>query len=598
MLAGSQLLIVVDATIVTVALGSISADLGLGAAELHWILTAYLLTFGGFLLLGGRLADRVGRRRTFVIGMGGFGVGSLVAGLATAAFPLFAGRALQGLSAALLAPAALSLLMTVFPPGRDRDRALAVWGGVSAAGTAIGLILGGVLTQLLSWEWIFLVTLPITAIVVPAAGRLLPAGGADRTGRFDLAGAVLVTLGLGGVVYSLVQSAATGWTARYTWLVALVAVVLLAAFALLQARPGSLLPVRLLRDRTLLAGNGLGFVLCVAIYALFYFVSLFLGTVLGHGPVATGLAFLPMAVAVAAGSAAGGWALSRIGARAVLIVAFTSVALALALLARITPAAGYLDVVLPGSLLAGGGLGLAFVALVDAAVGVADPADSGIAAALFNAVQQVGGAVGLAVLTAVGTAVTTSARVGPDSPPGAALTRGWSVGFLVAAGITASGVVIALAVRRGSRPAPASPRVPGPGPGVIPDPRRPRRADAGSMSIVPASTRVPVVPVLATAVGAQLADDVLFLVPPLGLLGPLAGVSAIVLTAVAARMLARHRTGAAAARTGLAVGGASALIGLVIGGLGLVTVLLAGLTVLAGVAGASGVDALRTRRLP
>ncbi|WP_232667076.1 MFS transporter [Pseudonocardia sp. TRM90224] len=437
-LSGSQLLIVLDATIVNVALTSISTDLDLDPGDLQWVLTGYLLTFGGFLLLGGRLADRIGRRRMYVAGATGFGIGSLVAGLAESAAPLLVGRSLQGLAAAMLAPAALSLLMTVFPPGPDRDRALAVWGGVSAAGTAIGLMLGGLLTQALSWEWVFWINVPITAAAALAAPRLLPAGRVPPSGRFDLAGAVLVTLGLVALVFALVRFADAGWTSITAWSAAAAALLMLTAFALLQVRrTDPLLPTTLLRNRVLVTGNALGFIVSVAIYGLFYLLSLFLGGMLGYGPIAIGLAFLPMALAIALGSAAAARLLPRAGHRVLLFTSFALVTAALASLARVAPDSTYAGVVLPGLLLAGLGLGVAFVALTDVAVGSTDPSDSGVAAALFNAVQQVGGAVGLAVISAV---LTTAA---------ATPTAGWSAGFVVAAAVTAAGLALIPTLRSG-----------------------------------------------------------------------------------------------------------------------------------------------------
>lgn len=452
-LTGSQLLIVLDATIVNVALTAIRNDLGLATADLQWVITAYVLAFGGFLLLGGRLGDRFGRRRMFIAGTTGFGLGSLLCAMAWSVPALLAGRTLQGLAAAIMAPAALSLLMTVFPPGRDRDRALAVWGGVSAGGTALGLILGGLLTQTLSWEWVFWVNVPITAIAVACAATVLPESPVGHAARFDVAGAVLATAGLGCLGYGLVQVAEAGWTS----VPALVAAVaLLLAFARLQAiRPHALIPERLIRNRNVLGGNIVGLVLGAAIYALFYFMSIFVGTTLGYGPIATGTAFLPMTIAIAVASAAAGRLLGRTGPFPLLVTSALLTTVALASLSLITPDSTYLGRLLPAFVLAGLGLGLAFVALTAAAVGSAPAKDSGVAAALFNAGQQIGGAMGLAVLTAVSTAHTR--RLVPDG--GAvtpeAITQGWSVGFLVAAGIMLGSLLVIVTMIR--RPSPSSP---------------------------------------------------------------------------------------------------------------------------------------------
>jgi EmrB/QacA subfamily drug resistance transporter len=453
-LAGSQLLIVLDATIVNVALTDIRQDLGLAPTDLHWVITGYVLTFGGFLLLGGRLADHIGRRRMFMAGSVVFGLGSVLAALAESAVPLFVGRGLQGLAAAVLAPSALALLMTVFPPGRDRNRALGVWGGVSASGTALGLILGGVLTQLLSWEWVFWVNVPIVAVAVLCARLVLPESRAERSARFDVAGAVLVTGGLAGLVYGLVHAAEVGWGAPQALLVLVVSAVLLLAFARLQAvRTHALVPTRLLRDPTVLGGDLVGLILGAAIYGLFYVLSLFLGGTLGYGAIAVGAAFLPMAAAIAVASAIAGRVLGRVGARRLLIASALLTAAALGSLVRIAPESTYVAVVLPAFVLAGLGLGLAFVALTTAAVGSAPASDSGIAAALFTTGQQVGGAVGLAVLTAVATTRTSNA-LAAGVPEAEAVTMGWSLSFVVCVGLVLAGLLITLTM---IRPAPSQP---------------------------------------------------------------------------------------------------------------------------------------------
>jgi len=456
-LAGSQLLIVLDATIVNVALTDMQDDLDLAPTALHWVVTGYVLAFGGFLLLGGRLADRVGRRRMFIVGATVFGTGSLLAGLAETAVVLFGGRVIQGLAAAVLAPAALSLLMAVFPPGRDRTLALGVWGGVSASGTALGLILGGVLTEALSWEWVFWVNVPIAAIAVAGARVVLPDSPPEQTERFDLAGGVLATAGLAGLVYGLVQAAESGWTSVPALLVLVMSVLALLAFARVQAvRPHALVPLRLIRNPTVLGGNLVGLILGAAIYALFYFLSLFMGGTLGYGPVAVGLAFLPMTAAIAVASTAAGKLLARTGARSLLVASALLVTAALASLSRIAPDSTYLSTLLPAFVLAGCGLGLAFVALTTAAVGSATPGDSGVAAALFNAGQQVGGAIGLAVLTAVSTARTASLTPEDAGPSRSAITQGWSLGFLVSAGIMSAGLLITLVMIKDRSPNPVT----------------------------------------------------------------------------------------------------------------------------------------------
>lgn len=391
----------------------------------------------------------MGRRRVFIGGATVFGLGSLVAALSGSAAVLITGRALQGLGAAALAPASLALLMVVFVPGRDRDRALAVWGGVSASGTAVGLILGGVLTKFLTWPWVFWVTVPVAAVAVVSAGLVLPESRAACSERFDAAGALLVTAGLGGLVLGLVQSAEYGWTAPGALPVLFVAAGLLLAFGRLQVRrPHALVPTRLLRDPAMLGGNVTGLILGAVIWAMFYFLSLFMGGTLGYGPVMVGLAFLPMAAAIAAASALAGLVMRRTGPRPLLIFSTLLTTVALASLTRIAPDSTYPGALLPAFLLAGLGLGIAFVALATVAVGSAPAQDRGVAAALFNAGQQIGGAIGLAVLTAVSMARTRSPTVPGAEPAPDAITQGWSLGFVTATGLMLVGLLVIFATVR------------------------------------------------------------------------------------------------------------------------------------------------------
>lgn len=435
-LAGSELLIVLDATIVNVALSDIEADLGVGSADLQWVVTAYVLAFGGFLLLGGRLADSFGRRRMFIAAACVFAVGSLLAGLAESMPALIAGRALQGLAAAGLAPSALSLVMVVFAEGRQRDRALAIWGGVAASGTAVGLLLGGVLTEALSWHWVFWVNVPVAAGAALCARTVLPANTNTHGKGFDLAGAVLGTGGVTVLVYALVRSPEVGWVAGPTLSMLLLAVGLLVAFGWLQrVRTEALVPTRVLRDRSVLGADLVGLACGAAVYALFYFLSLFLGGPLGYSALQTGLAFLPLAVALAAAAQLAGTMLGRIAPRALILTGTLVIAAGLALLGGIDPDTSYPATVLPALVCVGLGMGLAFVALTSAAVGSVAEQDSGIASGLFTAAQQIGGALGLALLTAVSTARTHSLTGHGPNPSSQAVAAGWSLGFLVAAGV-------------------------------------------------------------------------------------------------------------------------------------------------------------------
>lgn len=452
-LAGSELLIVLDATIVNVALSDIEADLGVGSADLQWVVTAYVLAFGGFLLLGGRLADRLGRRRMFIAAAGAFAVGSLLAGLAESMPALITGRALQGLAAAMLAPSALSLVMVVFAEGRQRDRALAIWGGVAASGTAVGLLLGGVLTQALSWHWVFWVNVPVAAAAALCARTVLPADTITHGKGFDLVGAVLGTGGVTALVYALVRSPEVGWAARPTLSMLLLAVGLLVAFGWLQhVRTDALVPTRVLRDRCVLGADLVGLACGAAVYALFYFLSLFLGGPLGYSPLQTGLAFLPLAVALAAAAQLAGTMLGRIAPRALILTGTLVIAAGLALLGGIDPDTSYPATLLPALVCVGLGMGLAFVALTSAAVGSVAEQDSGIASGLFTAAQQIGGALGLALLTAVSTARTHSLTGHGPNPSPHAVAAGWSLGFLVAAGVMVlAAVITATMINAGTR---------------------------------------------------------------------------------------------------------------------------------------------------
>lgn len=445
-LAASELLIVVDATIVNVALPAIQADLSLRSADLQWVVSAYTLAFGGFLLLGGRLADRLGRRRMFIAGASVFALGSLLAGLAQSPAPLIAGRALQGLASAVLAPSGLSLMMVVFAEGRQRDRALGVWAGVAASGAAVGLLLGGVLTQVLSWQWVFWVTVPVAAAAALCARVVLPESTVTRGTRFDLAGAVLSTGGLTALIYALVRAPELGWLSVPTLSMLLPAAGMLVIFARLQhVRVYALVPMRVLRDRSVLGADLVGLAYGVAIYALFFFVSLFLGGPLGYTPLQVGLAFLPIAVAILGGAQLAGKLLGQAGPKPLVLTGTLVTAGGLLILARIHPETGYLATLLPGLAGAGFGMGLAFVALTSAAVGNVAERDSGVASGLFKAGHQIGGALGLAVFTAISTARTQS-LTGPGAEPAPdAVTAGWSLSFLLAAGVMLLAAVVTTA---------------------------------------------------------------------------------------------------------------------------------------------------------
>ncbi|MEU2348870.1 DHA2 family efflux MFS transporter permease subunit [Modestobacter sp. NPDC049651] len=453
-LALSQLMVVLDLSIVNVALPDIQVELDVRSqGDLSWIVTGYTLTFGGFLLLGGKLADRIGRRRVFLGGALLFALASLVGGLAGSLGMLVGARLVQGLGAAFMAPAALSLLTVVFPEGRERNRALGLWAAITAGGAAIGLILGGVLTEYASWRWVLFVNIPIAAVAMAGALRFVPESRDDRARGFDVPGALLATGGLVALVFALVKANDYGWDSTRTIGALVLAVVLLAAFWVLQRRlTHPLLDLRLFRSRSLLGADLGALFVGAGLFAVFFFLILWMQQVHGWSPLRSGFAYLPMTIVIAIGAGVASQLLGRTGPRPLLVVGPALAAAGMLLLAlRLEPDSSYATVVLPSLLVLAFGMGLTFVALTSSAVAGVPPEQAGVASALLNAGQQVGGALGLAILTAVSTARTDA--VAPPGPPVtpahvAALVDGWAWGFVVAAGfLAAAGAVAGSLVR-------------------------------------------------------------------------------------------------------------------------------------------------------
>lgn len=444
-LALAQLMVVLDTTIVNVALPSIQRSLHFSSeADLQWVVNAYILTFGGFLLLGGRVADRYGRRLVFVSGVVLFAVASLACGLANSSALLVASRAVQGLGAAFMAPAALSLLTVIFSEGEERNRALGVWAAIAGAGGAVGLLAGGVLTTQLSWRWVFFVNLPIAAFAAIASYRLIGESRDPVAGGFDVPGAVTVTAGLGALVFALVRANVWGWGSTKTILILGAAAVLLATFVLLQLREQHpLVPPRLFRNRTLV-GADVGMLIAGAgLFGVFFFLTLYMQDVLHYSALKTGVAYLPLTVMIVIGAGVGSRILGRVGARPIVVTGFVLAAAGLALLARVSPTTGYLDF-LPSLLLIGAGMGLSLVAITSSAVAGVPQEDTGVASALLNAVQQMGGSLGLAVLTAVATARLDAVRPRHPTPAtlAAANTSSWAYAFVVAALLLVGAAII------------------------------------------------------------------------------------------------------------------------------------------------------------
>jgi EmrB/QacA subfamily drug resistance transporter len=451
----SQLMVVLDATIVNVALPDIASSLKVRSdADLQWVVTAYTLTFGGFLLLGGKLADRVGRRQIFMAGAGLFAVASFLGGIAGSLGLLIAARGLQGIGGALMSPAALSLLTVVYAEGKERDKALGIWATITAGGAALGLILGGLLTQYGSWRWVLFVNVPVAVLAVVGARRFVPESRDEEAKGFDVPGAVLVTGGLMALVFALVKGNAYGWQSGRTILMLVLAAVLIGLFVRVQLQASTpLVPFRLFKSQTLLGADIGAIFVGAGIFAMFFFLILWMQVVNGWSPVKSGLAFLPMPVLIGVSASISSQLLGRIGPRPLLSVGPAVAAVGMFTLGlRLEPHSTYLGVVLPSLALVALGMGSTFVALTSSAVAGVPHEDAGIASALLNAGQQVGGALGLAILTAVSTTRTTHLLAGGGGQDQAVATKalvdGWSMGFLVGAGfLVVSGLVMVSLVR-------------------------------------------------------------------------------------------------------------------------------------------------------
>jgi EmrB/QacA subfamily drug resistance transporter len=424
----------VDVTIVNVALPSIRDDLGFTVQQLQWVPSGYLLTYGGFMLLGGRAADLLGRRRVLLAGIVLFGVASLVGGFADTATVLVGARLVQGLGAALTLPAALSILTTTYAEGPDRQAALGVWGGVGGLASAVGVLLGGALTEGPGWRWVMFINPVVVLLLVPAVLRLVPD---DRRravrGSFDLLGSLLGTAGLLVLVYALVEAPDDGWGSATTIGGLVAAVALLVAFVLNERRVRQpLMPLSIFKVRGLAAADLTQLLAFAGFLAMFFFVTLYLQTVLGYSPVETGLAYLPVCVGAGLGAGLGSQLIARTGTRPLTVGGALVGAVGVALLSRVPVDGSYVADLLPGLVIMSVGLGSVFVSVASAAnAGV--PADrAGLAAALLNTAQQLGGALGLAVLSAVATSRTDGLLADGATAP-TALTSGFERGLLAGA---------------------------------------------------------------------------------------------------------------------------------------------------------------------
>ncbi|MFD7655750.1 MFS transporter [Actinosynnema sp. NPDC059797] len=448
-LSAAMLMTVLDGSIVTVAMPAIQHDLGFSPAGLSWTVNAYLIPFGGLLLLAGRLGDLVGRKALFLAGNAVFTAASLLAGLATGPGVLVAARFLQGVGSALASAVVLGILVTLFTDPAERARAIGVFSFTGAAGASLGQVLGGVLTDALSWHWIFFINLPIGAATIALAVRLLPGGrGPGLRAGADVLGAALVTAGLVLGIYTVVKVEEHAWLSAHTLGLGLVSVALLAGFVVRQSRAATpLMPLRVLRSRNVVGANLVQALALSAMFAFQVVVALFMQRVLGYGALATGLAMLPAAVAIGGVSLFASARLSRrFGARAVLLTGLLMLLAAMLVLRAVPVDADYVTDLLPVMLLIAGG-GLVLPALASLGMADAAPGEEGLVSGLFNTTQQIGMATGVAVLSTLAAARTGEVRAGGAAEP-VALTAGYQVAFTTSAGLLAAGFLVALLVLR------------------------------------------------------------------------------------------------------------------------------------------------------
>jgi EmrB/QacA subfamily drug resistance transporter len=446
LLCGVLFLDGLDVSMVGVALPSIQADLGLTTSQLQWVISAYVLGLGGVLLLGGRAADLLGRRRVFMFGLVVFGLASLAGGLANSEGMLIAARAVQGLGAAILSPAALSIVTTTFEEGSERNRALGIWGAVAGSGGAAGVLLGGVLTDSLGWEWVFFVNTPIALAAAFIAPRLIDESSADaRIRHFDAAGAITVTAGLSLLVYAMVDATNAGWGSTQTIVLLAVSVALLVSFVVIELRSRApLVPFRVFRLPNIAGANVSGLLIGASLFSMFFFISLYMQQVLGYSPLKSGLSYLPLAFTIIISAGVASQLVSRFGFKPILISGMAFIAIGLLMFSRVPVDGSYAADVLPASIVAAIGLGFSFVPVTIAATAGVQGREAGLASGLVNTFRQVGGSIGLALLATVATQRTDA--VAGSVSHAAALTAGFERAFLVGAVFGAIGALISLTV--------------------------------------------------------------------------------------------------------------------------------------------------------
>jgi EmrB/QacA subfamily drug resistance transporter len=450
LVAAAQFMVIMDTSIIGVALPKMQGDLGFTAEGLSWVFNAYVVAFGGLLLLGGRLSDLFGARRVFTTGWVVLAVGSLTAGFAGNVTVELVGRAVQGAGSALIAPAALTLLFTIFgATPRELTKALALYGAAAPAGGTAGVFLGGVLTEYASWPWVFFINVPLAVVIITLTRSVMPAG-MTRRGSLDIAGAVTVTAGLAALVFAIVRAPEAGWTSPATLLSGLGGLALLGVFVALQARLREpLMRLGIFRAPNLAAANAAQFFLGAAWIPMFFFVNLYLQQVLGLGAFASGAALLPLTITIMVGMlAAAPRLIVRFGPKAMTVTGLATLAGGLVWLSFLQPDGSFVADVLPASLVTAAGMAMAFIPSLGLALSSAAPEEGGLASGIVNTNYQVGSALGLAVMTAVASASGTG-QMGDIT----SLTDGFSAGLLGAAGIAAVGAVVAAAWLRVPRSA-------------------------------------------------------------------------------------------------------------------------------------------------
>src|SRR4051794_10469176 len=442
----AQFMVILDATIVNVALPSIQRGLHFANADLQWVINSYTLMFGGFLLLGGRAADFFGRRRLFIAGVAVFSGASLINGLATSSEMLIIGRGLQGLGGAMVSPAALSIITTTFAEGPDRTKALGVWSAIAAGGAAVGLLMGGILTDALSWEWCFFVNVPVGIAAIVAAFRIVPNTLAEHKPKsIDFAGAFAVTAGLVILVYAIVKAQQWGFGSGQTIGLAALAAVLLGAFVLIEQRSKEpLVRLGIFRKRSLTGANTVMTLVAAGMFSMFFFVTLFVQDVLGFSPLKAGLAFLPVTARVGIGAGIAHQGIKRVGTRIQTVIGIATATVGMFILTGMSPDGSYASDVLPGLLPISLGMGMTFVPITLMATTGVHGDDQGLASGLLNTAQQIGGALGLAILSTV----AFNHAAGQAGSRAEALVSGYTTAFTVSGILLATGVALILLVIR------------------------------------------------------------------------------------------------------------------------------------------------------